>query len=227
MDNKANKKLRLASIFDPRWWFYDVGKVLIWPSFALLLRTKKVYISKQAKKDARGNSIIVANHSSMMDVPVLLHGFFSKRLRCLATKDLQVKIKWFGTLLKMCRCIFVDKENFSMSCMKEMTDTLARGETVVIFPEGSVNGEDSVMPFKEGVVFVALKSGAKVLPVYIESDNKVYHRKKLFIGEAIRLSSDKPMPTMKDVKDMAARLEAAVNELKEYKTEYNSNGGTK
>ncbi|MBQ4039622.1 MAG: hypothetical protein IJC91_00690, partial [Oscillospiraceae bacterium] len=67
MDKKTDKKLRLAAIFDPRWWFYDVGKVLIWPSFALLLRTKKVYISEQAKKDARGNSIIVANHSSMMD----------------------------------------------------------------------------------------------------------------------------------------------------------------
>ena len=58
--------------------------------------------------------------------------------------------------------------------------SLDRGEIVVVFAEGRVSRvESSLGPFERGVGYLALRSGAPTLPVWLSGTAELYLRKEL------------------------------------------------
>ena len=96
-------------------------------------------------------------------------------------------------------CIQVDKSNFTLSAFHDVVNALKEGDSVVIFPEGEVNQNDTRAPlaFKSGAVLMAHKSGAPLVPMYIVRREHWYQRQYVVVGESIDVRTMLgPVPTM-------------------------------
>ena len=98
--------------------------------------------------------LIVANHTSWLDIPVLSA---VAPLSFVAKKDV-ARWPFVSTLAKLQRTVFVDRERRSAvgETANEMTARLAAGDAVVLFAEGTSSDGNRVLPFKTSL-FAAAK----------------------------------------------------------------------
>lgn len=182
-ENKLKNKKRNPF----RYFCYDFVKITGCVPMLLWMRPKFHY--PFGKPDKSGAILVSANHRSLLDPVVVELNFPFRRLNCLATKDLfDTKLKtWFFTQMQ---CIVVDKANFSLSSFHEVVSRLDNGEIVVIYPEGGLNTneDDSILAFKSGVVLMAHKAKAPILPLYIVKREKWYHRQHIIVGQRFNVS---------------------------------------
>ena len=102
--------------------------------------------------------LIVANHTSWLDIPVLSA---VAPLSFVAKKDV-ARWPFVSTLAKLQRTVFVDRERRSAvgETTNEMTARLAAGDAVVLFAEGTSSDGNRVLPFKTSL-FAAAKPPAR------------------------------------------------------------------
>ncbi|MBY0505424.1 MAG: 1-acyl-sn-glycerol-3-phosphate acyltransferase [Bryobacteraceae bacterium] len=114
------------------------------------------------------NYIITANHLSYMDTPVVL-GHLPIDFRFMAKKGL-FKIPFLGTHLASAGHLPVVNDNprDGIKALNEGAKLIAaRRISVLIFPEGGRAASGELQEFRDGAFFLAIKSGAPVLPVAI------------------------------------------------------------
>ena len=118
-----------------------------------------------------GGVILAANHISHAD-PIVLCDFVLYSLqrapRFLAKRELFRGNGLVGRVMRGADQIPVDRHTADASrALGPAVDALRRGETVVIYPEGTVTREPDKWPMlaRTGVARLALLSGAPVVPV--------------------------------------------------------------
>ena len=185
---KTKKKPRLFRNFCYD-FVYATGAIpaLIW------LRPKIHYPDGRPNK--KGAVLVLANHRTLIDPILVQTAFPFRRMNSIATKDLfssPAKEKFF-TLMN---CIKIDKDNFSTSSFHEIVERLGENKLVVIFPEGEVHvgSGHEILAFKPGVVLMAHRSGAPVIPLYVAEKRKWYHRQHMVMGQAV------------DIREMLGRI---------------------
>ena len=102
--------------------------------------------------------LIVANHVSWFDIPVLSA---AARVSFVAKKDV-ASWPFFGTLARLQNTVFVDRErrHSTGQSRDEMLHRLRVGETLVLFPEGTSNNGRHLQPFKS--TFFAAVEGTHI-----------------------------------------------------------------
>jgi len=115
----------------------------------------------------REGAILVSNHQSLVDIPLFLAAF-DREIRFLAKRELG-RIPLFGRSMRLAGNLFVDREDprDAVRVIREAGASMRRGEMIVIFPEGTRSGDGSIGEFKPGAFFLARKTGAPLVPVYI------------------------------------------------------------
>jgi 1-acyl-sn-glycerol-3-phosphate acyltransferase len=116
----------------------------------------------------RGASIVMANHSSNLDPPVLIPLLPGRVVIYL--KASLMKIPVLGYAMRLAGFIPVLRDG-SVESAKATSAVaqreLAQGSCLVLFPEGTRSRDGSLLPFKRGPFFLAMESGAPVVPVSI------------------------------------------------------------
>jgi 1-acyl-sn-glycerol-3-phosphate acyltransferase len=111
------------------------------------------------------NCVVVANHASYMDIPVL-YSAVPLPLRFFAKKGL-FSIPLLGWHLVRAGHLPVVRGDARAS-LKSMSDGAKlireRNISVLLFPEGG-RSETAIRPFKEGAAYIAIKAGVPVVPV--------------------------------------------------------------
>lgn len=103
--------------------------------------------------------IIISNHTSIMDVmlPCIL---FPKHPLCYVGKKELVKIPIFGTVYKRI-CVMVDRNSTRSRAdvYRRCAERMQEGHSVVIFPEGGVPDDTSIIldDFKDGAFTLSTK----------------------------------------------------------------------
>ena len=120
-------------------------------------------IIKESWKE--GGVLIVANHASYFDPPVIGVSY-GKKTAFLARKTL-FKKGFFGWLYPKLNAIPVDQDGPDMSSLKRIIKELKNGNPVLIFPEGQRSVDGTILPGEAGVGLVIAKSKAPVLPMRI------------------------------------------------------------
>ena len=115
----------------------------------------------------REGAILVSNHQSLVDIPLFLAAF-DREIRFLAKRELG-RIPVFGRSMRAAGNLFVDRDDprDAVRVIREAGAAMRRGEMIVIFPEGTRSGDGSIGEFKPGAFFLARKTGAPLVPVYI------------------------------------------------------------
>ena len=114
-----------------------------------------------------GSYIFVCNHSSLLDIPVLL-GSLPGDVRIIYKRELE-KIPIFGYGLKRSNLISIDRSDprKAMKSLDEAIEKIQAGASVIIFPEGTRDAGKEVSDFKRGGFLIAEKAQMPIIPIAV------------------------------------------------------------
>lgn len=153
-----------------------------------LLCPKVFYLDKERQTDVLSEpSIVVCNHTSHLDGPVVNTVFRRSRIHSLAAKD-RFGQKFFGFFLRHTGCIPIDRQNADTSWVHESLKVLrVDRENIAIYPEGRHGGHRQMLPFHPGVTMLTGLAQVPVVLVYIDGPHRLFRRSKLIIAPPFRL----------------------------------------
>lgn len=185
MNSETNCKDNSTKKIPKNHFLYDFAKVTGALPALIFLRPKVILHGEKATNKVKGGALIVSNHVTYYDPVIIFSAFRRRRVYIMATKDLY-STKLSSFYFRQMHCIPVDKDNFSMSSFRDVTERLNNGKLITIFPEGQVNHDKSpLLSFKTGATIMAHKAGANIIPMYIVKREKWYHRQVIMVGEPI------------------------------------------
>ena len=125
-------------------------------------------ISRSRRGPAPGAStLIVANHLSWTDIPVLLASW-----RCAFVAKREVR-SWpiVGTLAEAIGVIFIDRSRPRdlLRVIPLIESTLRGGTSVVLFPEGTTTSGRTVSRFRSGLLQAAIRAQVAVTPLALSA----------------------------------------------------------
>ncbi|MCG8687642.1 MAG: 1-acylglycerol-3-phosphate O-acyltransferase [Desulfobacterales bacterium] len=117
--------------------------------------------------------VVVANHQSMVDIPVI-HGFIGLKIKWVMKQELR-QIPVFGAACTQLGCIYVDRSNHeaAVKSIEAAKKKMSKKASVLFFAEGTRTRDGSVMPFKKGAFIFAMATGTPILPVTIKNSMEI------------------------------------------------------
>jgi 1-acyl-sn-glycerol-3-phosphate acyltransferase len=122
-------------------------------------------------------AVLVANHSSYLDVLVLL-SVLPLDVR-FAAKARLASYPVLGMLLRKAGYLLVQRGSASMA--GELADTVRDGQSLFIFPEGTFMRPPGVMPFRLGAFHAAADTGRPVVPVALSGPRRLWPDETLLL----------------------------------------------
>ncbi|MDX1350465.1 MAG: lysophospholipid acyltransferase family protein, partial [Putridiphycobacter sp.] len=170
--------ITLILTFYPPWVLVIVRRV--WAPFILFIVGIDLKVKGLENIDPQKNYIIMSNHTSYLDVPILLAAY-PKNIYFVAKKEL-LRIPFFGWMMWLLGMIFIDRSNprKSIKSMKIAALKLKKGKNVLVFPEGTFDDNGVLLPFKKGTFHIAVKAKMSILPVAIIGGHKIWPGGNLF-----------------------------------------------
>lgn len=182
----------------------------------ILLR-QRYYKENHYKKghSVKGGAILIANHTHIMDYFTMIFAHPFRKQRCLVSELIYQK-PFLGFCSNVMDNILVHRERSDLSFMGEAENTLKKGGVITIFPEGHLVKTGKLDTFKPTVVYLALRSGAPIIPHYIEPHYFKSKRTRIIMGKPIYLRDycDELNPSKEKVEELCQMLQRKVNELK-------------
>ena len=109
----------------------------------------------------RAGQLVVANHPSLIDVVLILSR--TPSLNCIVKKDLLKNPTMRNQILA---CGFLP--NSESLELLEQTDAVLQRQALLLFPEGTRTGWDSVVKLNRGAISIGLRSAQVITPVVIK-----------------------------------------------------------
>ena len=142
-----------------------------------------------------GPLIYIMNHQSLLDPPLV--GVLVRRRPCafLARKGL-FAFKPFGVFIRFMCAIPLDIARGGGRALRSAIRELEAGRCVLIFPEGRRTEDGRMVRFRGGVLLLARKTNAPVVPLAIDGSWDAWsrHRKLPRLGAAIGMRIGEPIP---------------------------------
>src|SRR3989454_6758512 len=162
---------------------------------------------------ARGPLLVVANHQGWADGFLLAASFpLSADVRLLGDREGTGKVWWWRAVLRAVGIVIPIERASASADRAAITTTLAAlegGAIVVVFAEGRVSrAESSLGPFARGVGYLALRSGAPVLPVWLSGTAELYLGRELALIAGRPRSVAAATPTTERAADLPRVLHA-------------------
>ena len=163
--------------------FYYILHTLVRPIIRLIYPFSVKGLENLPKNQA---VVLCANHASGWD-PILICVALPREfpIRIMAKKQL-MDIPVLGKILKKIGAFGVDRGHSDLNAVKTAIKAVREGDNLLIFPEGTrVDHEGDVRP-KGGVVMIAIRTGAALMPVYVGGKKRLFHRTHIVFGEPYR-----------------------------------------
>ena len=113
-----------------------------------------------------GATLVVANHVSFLDIAAI-HAAIPQA-RFVSKADV---LAWplLGWLIRNAGTLFIERERKrdALRVVHAMAESLQRGETVAVFPEGTTGAGDVPLPFHANLLQAAIATGTPVQPVVL------------------------------------------------------------
>jgi 1-acyl-sn-glycerol-3-phosphate acyltransferase len=156
----------------------------------MLLRPKVYYVEPPKHPHKLDEpSLLIINHTSHLDGPIVTTMFRKDRIHNLAAKD-RFEQRGFGFFLRHTRCIPIDRQHADLTWIHESVKTLKLDkESVAIFPEGRHGEHRKQLPFHTGAAMLAAVSQAPLVMVYIDGPVKILGpRARLIVSPPFHLA---------------------------------------
>lgn len=129
--------------------------------------------------------IIVSNHFSSLDIPLIL-GFIPRNIRMVAKAEL-LKVPLIGWMIKKAKFVPVHRKDIKKAVeeLKEADWLFKNGFDLYMAPEGTRSTDGCVKEFKKGPFVLSIKYKLPIVPVTIINTDKAMPKKHLMPRENI------------------------------------------
>jgi len=158
-------------------WFRRLGRMLT------RVDPWRIQITGREHVDANQVYVIVSNHQSLADIPLLSH--LRLDTKWLAKSEL-FRVPLFGWMLRMAGDIPVDRSlpRQGARAMLRCAKYLRQRCSVVFFPEGGRSLDGEVQPFNDGAFQLAIRERVPILPLVVEGTGKALPSKTWIWGKS-------------------------------------------
>ena len=126
--------------------------------------------------------LYVGNHKSYFDI-LLTYSRVPRLTGYVAKKEME-SFPILSIWMKRLHCLFLDRKDIKQGLKTILTgiDLIKNGISVCIFPEGTRNkSNDRLLPFKEGSLKMAEKTGCPIIPFAITNSSKLFEDHMPFV----------------------------------------------
>ncbi len=179
----------------------------------------RVEVVGRARVPEHGPLIVAANHQSFADPPLMVYAI-SRPLFFLAKRGL-FKGPVVSSALRMWHAYPVNEDGQASDSLRWARTILSRDRALLVFPEGKRN-PGAMGEGNDGLTYLALRSGAPILPVGITGTEKAptllripfhFQRLKVVIGEAFHLPAVEGRVDRAELREMTLRIMTSIAEL--------------
>ena len=150
-------------------WFYYVASAIVRVVIKLLTRCQ---VRGMENVPSQGPLLIVSNHLSLADPPLISVILNRKKVIFMAKKEL-FRPRVIGYFISSFGAFPVHRGQLDRQAMRQAYQVLAEGSALVMFPEGTRSLNGRLQPALPGSALIALRSGAPILPVGISGTEKI------------------------------------------------------
>jgi len=147
--------------------------------------------------DPSRSYVVVSNHISNLDPPLHI-AVLPISVRFLAKKEL-FRIPVFGPAMRAIGIVETDRAAHASAhraINTQVDRNVARGLSLMIYPEGTRSRDGVLKPFKKGAFRIAADNGLPIVPVAIDgTDDAMRPGSKLLRGGRAVMAIGEPIPT--------------------------------
>lgn len=195
-------------------------KLTAWPIWAVVARSKFHYEdrSRQGRR-IKGSAIIISNHTSVWDFGAILFLFPFRILRCVVAEIMFNKNPLMTFFLKGLGTIRVDRHSPDFAFIGKGAAILEKGGVVEIYPESRIPDKKGpeLLPFKPSIAYLALESGAPIIPIYTDGNYFSKARNHIVVGAPIdvRQLYDDSLSEKENIASITQYLRGKIYELRD------------
>ena len=191
-------------------WFHFLYAV-IWPFFNLIRPIRTV--GRENIPD--GPAVICPNHTTIGD-PFYVVFAFGRHYPMRAMAKIQImRVPFIGWILSKAGVFGVDRGHADMKAVKTALKFLKDGNKLLMFPEGTRVHEGEDVSAKTGAAMFATRTGAPLLPVYVQQKKRLFRRNVVVIGEPFHPKFEGRKPTTDELDAITQELMERVHHLGE------------
>jgi 1-acyl-sn-glycerol-3-phosphate acyltransferase len=174
----------LEPVTDKRSILYELIRFLAKIVFGTVM---PVRCYNRERLDAEAPYVLIANHQHALD-PLAMAIFIPGRQICFLGKKELGKNKLANRLLTSAHGIFVGRGEADMAAMRNCMKAIRMKKILLIFPEGTRHHKGQMEEIQSGTSLIAMRSGAPIVPVYIDRELGFFRKTNLYCGEPIPYS---------------------------------------
>ncbi len=135
-----------------------------------------VTITGREHVDREKAYVMACNHQSMLDILIVYRIFL--HFKWVAKASL-FKIPIIGWNMWLNRYIKIERSNMKSQrkMIRQCAETIRKGSSVMIFPEGTRSRNGELRNFKEGAFLIALQQKADIVPMVLDGSAKALPEK--------------------------------------------------
>ena len=173
-------------------------------------------INRRELRKHRGKGVVlVCNHKSFADPPLMVFLFWRRKLNFPIKEELTRKPFW-RWFFRTIGCFPVKKGN-DMALMRHCLAKLSKREVVYIFPEGrrAFNPEDA-LAVRNGAAMIAIKGGVPIVPMVLKRAPRPFIFNAVKIGATISTEQYQGKRLEKsDLNELSGKIQTAMSGLLE------------
>jgi len=157
---------------DPRWSFQVVVR-FFWRIFLKMSPVMgKITIHNQHNLNSLTPAIYVSTHQSSIDFVLL--GSIIKNFATISNHPIS-DLPIFMKIPRLVGVYYMEKlnPNAAITVFNRLTKALEKGTNVFIFPEGTRNYSDSLLPFQKGAFRLSVDNKVPIVPVIIDGTGRI------------------------------------------------------
>ncbi|MBA3288479.1 MAG: 1-acyl-sn-glycerol-3-phosphate acyltransferase [Acidimicrobiia bacterium] len=136
-------------------------------------------LARQTDDDGNPPAVIFApNHHSHLDTMLMVRAvpyMWRRRLVVAAAADYFFDVRWKATLAALSlNAVPIDRESTGRRSADMIREVVEDGWSLVIYPEGGRSPDGWGQDFKGGAAYVSGRTGAPVVPVFIDGTDSIY-----------------------------------------------------
>src|ERR1022692_3508352 len=157
-------------------WFRKLGRVLAG------VNPWRIHISGGENLHANQVYVVVSNHQSLADIPLISH--LKLDTKWLAKAEL-FRVPLVGWMLRMAGDVPVERSDRrkSAKALLQCARYLRQHCSVVFFPEGTRSPDRRVLPFNEGPFQLAIREHIPILPLVVDGSGAALPRNSWIFGK--------------------------------------------